>query len=66
MNRVPSPCVQVCALDDDDICIGCDRSAAEISRWGLMSDDEKRQVLQMCRQRALASGRLMSVTPLSS
>ena len=29
---VASPCVHVCALDDEDICIGCQRSVAEITR----------------------------------
>ena len=33
---VASPCVHVCALDDEDICIGCQRSVSEITRWSLM------------------------------
>ncbi|MBF7731195.1 DUF1289 domain-containing protein [Pseudomonas sp. N040] len=53
---VASPCVQVCALDEADVCIGCQRTADEITRWGLMQDDERRAVLQRCRQRAEASG----------
>lgn len=56
-----SPCVHVCALDDDDICIGCQRSGAEITRWGRMDSAERRAVLERCRERALASGLL---TPL--
>jgi len=53
---VASPCVQVCALDDDDICTGCQRTAAEITRWGRMSNDERREVLVKCHERAVASG----------
>ncbi len=28
---VASPCVSICALDEQDICTGCQRTAAEIS-----------------------------------
>jgi predicted Fe-S protein YdhL (DUF1289 family) len=58
---VASPCVQVCALDDDDICIGCQRTAAEITRWGRMDNTERRQVLVLCHERAKASGMMFSV-----
>lgn len=53
---VASPCVHVCALDEQDICIGCQRTAAEITRWGLMSNDERREVLGRCFERAKAQG----------
>ncbi|MGC1331605.1 MAG: DUF1289 domain-containing protein [Pseudomonas sp.] len=53
---VASPCVQVCALDDDDMCTGCQRTAAEITRWGRMDNDERRQVLVKCHERAVAAG----------
>ncbi len=53
---VASPCVQVCALDDDDICTGCQRTAAEITRWGRMTNEERREVLVKCHERAVAGG----------
>ena len=56
---VASPCVHVCALDEADICIGCQRSAAEITRWGRMDNAERRQVLVLCLERARASGLLV-------
>lgn len=56
---VASPCVHICALDDDDICIGCQRSVAEITRWSLMDNAERRQVLQLCHARAKAKGVLL-------
>lgn len=56
---VRSPCVQVCALDEQDICIGCQRTAGEITRWGRMDNAERRAVLQLCLQRARASGHLL-------
>ncbi|MFJ4373064.1 DUF1289 domain-containing protein [Pseudomonas japonica] len=51
-----SPCVSVCALDDHDICIGCQRTAGEITRWGRMDNAERRRVLGLCHERALAAG----------
>ena len=56
---VASPCVHVCALDDDDICIGCQRTVAEITRWGLMDNNERRKVLVLCHERAQAKGILL-------
>lgn len=57
---VASPCVSICALDDDDICIGCQRTAQEITRWGLMDNAERRAVLARCEQRARERGQLLS------
>jgi predicted Fe-S protein YdhL (DUF1289 family) len=38
--------VSICALDENDVCVGCYRSGEEISRWGRYSDDERRAVRQ--------------------
>ena len=46
-DRVRSPCVAVCALDENDVCIGCHRTGDEILRWTTMTNDEKRQVLKV-------------------
>jgi len=48
---VLSPCVGVCALDDEDICIGCWRSGEEITRWGYVDNDGKREILRKVEQR---------------
>ncbi|NQD94441.1 DUF1289 domain-containing protein [Pseudomonas sp. CrR25] len=56
---VVSPCVQICALDDEDICIGCQRNVAEITRWSRMDNAERRQVLLLCHARAKAKGVLL-------
>ena len=46
-----SPCVSICVLDDDDICMGCYRSAVEITEWFMSSADEKRAILLLARER---------------
>lgn len=48
---VLSPCVGVCALDDDDVCIGCWRSGEEISRWGYLDNAGKRDILKKVEER---------------
>ena len=53
---VASPCVNICALDDDDVCTGCQRTVAEITRWSRMTNAERRDVLVLCHERAKASG----------
>lgn len=58
-RSVASPCVSICALDEQDICIGCQRTALEITRWGQMSDDERREVLRRCDERARIGGQLL-------
>ncbi len=54
-TEVKSPCISVCVLDDDDVCMGCYRSAAEITDWVMMDDDEKREVIKRSRERFEAS-----------
>ncbi|KVU37401.1 hypothetical protein WK68_17190 [Burkholderia ubonensis] len=39
-----SPCIGVCSTLFDEICKGCGRTAAEVSNWVFLSDDEKRAV----------------------
>lgn len=41
-----SPCTNVCAIDDEDTCIGCGRTLAEIASWTSMTDDEREDVLE--------------------
>ncbi len=53
---VPSPCVNICALDEDDICTGCQRTVEEITHWSRMDNAERRKVLGLCHERAKSSG----------
>ena len=48
---VASPCVSLCALDDDDLCVGCFRTLKEITDWSDYSEDKKRAVVIESRQR---------------
>ncbi len=40
-----SPCISVCALDENDICMGCYRSATEITDWFMATSQQKQEIL---------------------
>lgn len=44
-STIPSPCCQLCELNDDDICVGCGRTFDEIRDWLAMDDEERLAVL---------------------
>ncbi len=51
MSAVKSPCVNICALDDQDICVGCYRSAAEIAAWTSLTEDRRQEVVRSADER---------------
>jgi len=51
-----SPCISVCLLDEQDICVGCFRSAAEVTDWFMASAEEKREILRRTEERREAAG----------
>lgn len=48
---VKSPCIEVCSLNDRDVCIGCYRTANEIIEWFSASDQRKREILVAVSER---------------
>ena len=40
-----SPCVYICRLDADDVCVGCLRTRDEIACWSSMTETEKVAIL---------------------
>ena len=53
-----SPCVNVCRLDADKICVGCRRTLAEIAGWRDMSAAQRRAVLARLRAHGGRAGGL--------
>tara|TARA_R110001592_G_scaffold7032_3_gene39500 strand:+ start:35575 stop:35772 length:198 start_codon:yes stop_codon:yes gene_type:complete len=51
VEEVKSPCVSICALDMDDVCVGCHRTGDEITQWWAMSQAEKLATLEKVKQR---------------
>jgi len=44
MGNVTSPCINICKLDENKICIGCYRSIDEIANWTKYTDEQKLQI----------------------
>jgi len=61
--KANSPCIEICRLDGDGVCLGCFRSRDEIGRWSQLSDfarafinetaeERRRQFLRRCMERS--------------
>ena len=48
---IQSPCVMICTLDENDICVGCLRSLEEIGRWPDANTDERIEILDRITER---------------
>jgi predicted Fe-S protein YdhL (DUF1289 family) len=58
--NISTPCINVCVLDPlSALCIGCGRTAAEITAWSTMSESERIAVMAGLGQR-LTEGRSRS------
>ena len=54
---VESPCIKLCTLDADDVCVGCYRNIAEICAWGSADSNKRRQIVAAASARREASRR---------
>jgi predicted Fe-S protein YdhL (DUF1289 family) len=55
--NVSTPCINVCVLDPlSTLCIGCGRTAVEITAWSTMSEPERIAIMAELGQR-LTDGR---------
>jgi uncharacterized protein len=50
-ERPPSPCINVCSLDAQGLCVGCLRTAAEIGSWMSMSAADQWRLLAVLAER---------------
>jgi predicted Fe-S protein YdhL (DUF1289 family) len=62
VTPVRSPCVSICALNDDNVCMGCYRSGEEITQWGAMTEDQRRAVMQKVGERERADMNFFQVS----
>ena len=45
-NEPKSPCRKVCRLDEQGMCVGCFRMLDEIANWGIMTSQERADLLR--------------------
>lgn len=50
-DPLKSPCVRNCCLDDQDVCLGCGRTLAEIRAWSSLTPDQREEACQRAAQR---------------
>ena len=50
-----SPCISVCVLDEQEICMGCFRSASEIADWLMVGAQGKWEILARVEERKQAT-----------
>jgi predicted Fe-S protein YdhL (DUF1289 family) len=50
-STLASPCVRVCCLDDNDMCLGCGRLLSEIRLWGQSDEKTRARMLELARSR---------------
>lgn len=44
-----TPCVGVCRMDREGLCLGCRRTLAEIAGWSALEDAERRRWMREVR-----------------
>jgi predicted Fe-S protein YdhL (DUF1289 family) len=49
---VASPCVDICRLDAQGLCIGCRRTIGEIAEWSQATDARRLEILSALKTRA--------------
>lgn len=56
-DRLSSPCIRNCCLNDDNICLGCFRSINEITLWTQVDEKTRQHFLNNAesRRKALSS-----------
>ena len=50
-----SPCVDICRLDAQGLCVGCRRTIEEITEWPRASEARRREILRELERRTLAA-----------
>jgi predicted Fe-S protein YdhL (DUF1289 family) len=53
-QAVKSPCINICELENDDVCKGCYRSLEEIASWGYASIEERTRIISKAKQRQVS------------
>jgi len=46
-----SPCVRLCTLNEEDLCLGCGRLVNEITSWSAYSDERRDELMKECMRR---------------
>jgi uncharacterized protein len=56
---VPSPCIDVCRLDAEGLCVGCRRTLNEIAEWSSAGEARQREILRDVARRKELVGKAL-------
>jgi predicted Fe-S protein YdhL (DUF1289 family) len=51
---VPSPCISLCRLDEQKVCLGCFRHVEDIREWRSADDHRRRVIVAQAERRKVA------------
>ncbi len=51
MSDVISPCVSICKLDKNGVCVGCYRTIEEIRDWYRLDNDGRKLIIEKTKLR---------------
>jgi predicted Fe-S protein YdhL (DUF1289 family) len=60
LNReaeVPSPCIDICRLDSQGLCVGCRRTIDEIAEWSRAGEARRREILRAVELRTMGAAK---------
>ena len=46
-----SPCINICRLNNNGICVGCYRTVNEIANWTKYTDAERSEIISILKER---------------
>ena len=54
-NEIESPCIKLCVIDENHkLCIGCFRTAAEITKWSNLTSTKRKEIMGILKERGEA------------
>jgi uncharacterized protein len=60
---IPSPCIRNCCLNEDDVCLGCFRTLAEIVGWADADNPSRQKILENTAYRRTAYHQNYKIIP---
>lgn len=51
---IQSPCIRNCCLNEDDVCVGCFRTLAEVVAWSGLDNENRQATLDKAALRRAA------------
>jgi predicted Fe-S protein YdhL (DUF1289 family) len=49
--NIATPCIKICRLDDRGMCVGCRRTAEEITNWLYLTETQRKLIIASLPQR---------------